>query len=234
MIIDDILLLMNFQSNSKIDELVTAQERLVRFAKKEEMNVVVVLMPESSRSSKSSSKPYGSYERASQIAMDRRKVAEEPMAEGSASSSSIPEFRNKKVKSSNTNTTYSPITGIPPLCHTSLDACVASTNNCSGHGECYKKYSKGSDTKGSCYACGCRATNESMTYANGTKHVWTIAQWGGAACHKKDVSGPFWLITVFTVVLVGLLSWGIGLLFSIGEEKLPGVIGAGVSNNKAR
>jgi len=30
--------------------------------------------------------------------------------------------------------------------------------------------------------------------------------------------------------MIGLVGWGIGLLFSIGEEKLPGVIGAGVSS----
>merc|ERR1711964_507889 len=45
---------------AKIDELMAAQKRLVQFAQKAEMNVVVVLMPESSRTSKSSSKPYGS------------------------------------------------------------------------------------------------------------------------------------------------------------------------------
>jgi hypothetical protein len=31
---------------------------------------------------------------------------------------------------------------------------------------------------------------------------------------------------------MGLVGWGIGMLFSIGEEKLPGVIGAGVSSNR--
>jgi 1,4-dihydroxy-2-naphthoate octaprenyltransferase len=46
------------------------------------------------------------------------------------------------------------------------------------------------------------------------------------------VSVPFWLFFGFTVIMVGILSMSIGLLYSIGEEKLPGVIGAGVSRSK--
>ena len=30
------------------------------------------------------------------------------------------------------------------------------------------------------------------------------------------------------------MSWAIGMMFSVGEEKLPGVIGAGVSSGKSR
>jgi len=32
--------------------------------------------------------------------------------------------------------------------------------------------------------------------------------------------------------MMGLVGWAIGMIFSIGEEKLPGVIGAGVSSNR--
>merc|ERR1712093_458352 len=68
---------------AEIDELMAAQKRLVQFAQKAEMNVVVVLMPESSRTSKSSSKPYGSYDRPSQVSIGkvRRQAAEEPITE---------------------------------------------------------------------------------------------------------------------------------------------------------
>lgn len=71
------------------------------------------------------------------------------------------------------------------------------------------------------------------TFEKGNKQGNRTIHWGGAACQKKDISGPFWLIVGFTVVMIGLVSWAIGMLFSIGEEKLPGVIGAGVSS-KAR
>ncbi len=43
---------------------------------------------------------------------------------------------------------------------------------------------------------------------------------------------PFWLIVGFTVTIIGAISFAIGLLFSVGEERLPGVIGAGVSKSK--
>ena len=207
----------------------SAQQRLIRFAEKEEMNVVVVLMPESSRTLKSPSNPYGKYEIVPSQSPIGRRQAEEPMIEDAFA------LRNKLVKVSNSsdNSTVEPITGVPPLCHTSLDSCISATNNCSGHGECYKKFGNAKvvgDGPGACFACGCVPTNATYTWAAGTKKFHTIEYWGGAACHKKDVSGPFWLIFIFTVVMIGVVGWAIGLLYSIGEEKLPGVIGAGVSS----
>src|SRR5437667_179983 len=74
----------------------------------------------------------------------------------------------------------------------------------------------------SCYACGCEATI--IETNNGIKKTY----WGGSACQKKDVSVPFFLLAGFTIIMVGVVSWAIGLLYSIGEEKLPSVIGAGV------
>lgn len=222
-------LLTNLQNG--IAELMSAQQRLIRFAKNGEMNVVVVLMPESSRSTKSPSNPYGQYEKASQSPIGRRQ-AEEPMIEDAFAA---PKYRNKQVKAadSSDNSTFEPITGVPPLCHSSLDACVSATNNCSGHGACYKKFGNAKDVGDSpsaCFTCGCVPTRFTFTYADGSKKGMTLEYWGGSACQKKDVSSPFWLITIFSVVMVGVVGWGIGLLFSIGEEKLPGVIGAGVSS----
>ena len=146
-------------------------------------------------------------------------------------SSSKPTFYSKQLKTSNASFDDEPITGVPALCYSSLDSCISSTKNCSGHGECYKKYGSADDTDASraCYTCGCIAQNETFSMENG-KRGFIITNWGGAACQKSDVSGPFWLIATFSVVMVGLVSWAIGLLFSIGEEKLPGVIGAGVSS----
>jgi len=209
----------------------SAQQRLIRFARKEEVNVVIVLMPESSRISKSPSNPYGQYETVSQSPIGRRQ-AEEPMIDDASTAS---KYRNKQVKVSDSpdNSTFEPITGVPPLCHSSLDACMSATKNCSGHGECYKKFGNAKDvgdSQGACFACGCIATNATYTWAKGEKKLHTLEYWGGAACQKKDVSGPFWLIFIFSVVMIGVVGWAIGLLFSIGEEKLPGVIGAGVSS----
>src|ERR1700753_76203 len=98
--------------------LMCAKERLIRFANKGEMNVVVVLMPESSRSAKSPSNPYGRYEKVSQSPIGRR-PAEEPMIDAVFTP---PAFRNKQVKVSDSsdNSTVDPvepITGVPPLCH---------------------------------------------------------------------------------------------------------------------
>ena len=205
------------------------------------MNVAVVLMPESSRLTKSRANPYGQYYSPSRtpVGLDRRQVAEEPMtglpAESSSSSSPLTHLKQLQASKISGNSSFEPIKGVPPVCHTSLDSCITSTNNCSGHGACYRKYgnAKEGESIGACFTCGCMATNETFKYANGQRSGFMLTSWGGSACHKRDVSGPFWLIAISSVVMVGLVSWAIGLLFSIGEEKLPGVIGAGVSS-KAR
>lgn len=206
------------------------QSRLTQFVNKEEMNVAIVFMPASTRSSKSSSNPYGTYERGIQGSIGRRDVAEEPMAD--APSSSVPTLRNKKVQDTNSSSKYRPITGIAPLCYSTLETCESQTNSCSGHGECYNNTRRGGG-KGACFSCACQPTMRNFTYAGGAKKAFDIDYWGGGACQKKDVSGPFWLIAISSIILMGLVGWAIGLIFSIGEEKLPGVIGAGVSS-KAR
>ncbi|KAK0117932.1 hypothetical protein ONS95_012244 [Cadophora gregata] len=214
------------KGESQIDELMEAQERFAQFAHKAEMNVLVVLMPQSSRTSKSSSKPYGSYDVPTQVSFGkvRRQAAEEPITEAPVASTP-PTFNSKQLQpfNSSSNSTFKQLPKLPPLCHTSKDSCESSTNSCSGRGTCFKKYST---SKADCFTCGC--SRESFVF--GGKKYFRESSWGGSACHKQDVSGPFWLIGLFTVVIVGIVSWGIGLMYSIGEEKLPGVIGAGVSS----
>ncbi|KAJ3563180.1 hypothetical protein NPX13_g8289 [Xylaria arbuscula] len=63
----------------------------------------------------------------------------------------------------------------------------------------------------------------------GARHWYN---WGGDICQKRDVSTPFWMFAGVTITLVATIAFSIGLLFSVGEEKLPGVIGAGVSRSK--
>ncbi|KAI3395266.1 hypothetical protein diail_1619 [Diaporthe ilicicola] len=116
-------------------------------------------------------------------------------------------------------------------CFTSQNSCATATNNCTGHGTCVDKFAvPGQETREGdkqCFVCSCLSTKKFPDKEN-SKHV----HWGGAYCQKIDVSSPFWLITTTTLVLVGLVSGCIAMLFSIGEEKLPGVIGAGVSRSK--
>lgn len=116
-------------------------------------------------------------------------------------------------------------------CFSSANSCAAATGNCTGHGSCVDKYAvPGRDTPEGgkqCFVCSCLSTKKFPDREN-SKHV----HWGGAYCQKIDVSSPFWLIATTTVVLVGLVGGCITMLFSIGEEKLPGVIGAGVSRSK--
>lgn len=112
-----------------------------------------------------------------------------------------------------------------PACFGSEESCSTSTGNCSGRGSCVNKYAKadGSEGKETCYVCRCLST---------ASDSGSLTHWAGPTCAKKDVSVPFWLFAGFTLVMVGVLSLSIGMLFNVGEEKLPGVIGAGVSRNK--
>ncbi|TGO61761.1 hypothetical protein BOTNAR_0124g00130 [Botryotinia narcissicola] len=183
----------------------TSYERLTKFASKAEMNVIIVLMPESRRGGGS----YGSYTRPSQKKLSSRQQFEEPMAE-------FVDHQVQEAPSSNSSRNNNTVIKTTlPVCHASLDSCIFSTNNCSSMGACYKKYTSQS---GECFACRCGRD---------------LGR-GGSACQKRDISGPFWLIFISSLVLVGLVSWGIGMLYSIGDEKLPGVIGAGVSSGKTR
>ncbi|KAI1205625.1 uncharacterized protein F4807DRAFT_442515 [Annulohypoxylon truncatum] len=115
---------------------------------------------------------------------------------------------------------------ILPSCFTSHNACIAATDSCSGHGDCVNRWGNLEGVKDACFACRCMSTNETDDAGRtGLYH------WGGSACHKRDISTPFWLFAGVTLALVGTVAFAIGLLFNVGEEKLPGVIGAGVSRS---
>ncbi|KAI1638401.1 hypothetical protein F4809DRAFT_261725 [Biscogniauxia mediterranea] len=115
-----------------------------------------------------------------------------------------------------------------PSCFTSHNACVTATNDCSGHGQCIDRWAADASTSSSCFFCRCQAAKE---YDDVYKSE-LLYHWGGGACQKRDVSTPFWLFAGVTIALVSTVAFSIGLLFSVGEEKLPGVIGAGVSRTK--
>jgi len=105
-----------------------------------------------------------------------------------------------------------------PMCYASNSSCEEATQSCSGHGYCHLKHRK-------CYACRCRS--QESRNKDGTNQT---IQWGGAACGKVDVSTPFFILAGLSVSLMMAISWGVRLLFSIGQEELPSVLSAGVTS----
>jgi hypothetical protein len=109
-----------------------------------------------------------------------------------------------------------------PACFNSESSCANTTNNCSRHGSCSEKYP-------GCYTCRCSRKTVRFNDDGTTKSV----QWGGTACEKKDVSVEFWLFASFGIAMTGLVAGAIGLLYIMGAEELPSVIGAGIAGPRA-
>lgn len=128
-------------------------------------------------------------------------------------------------------TDTTPPLGILPTCYSTLSACISTTHNCSGHGSCYRKFTDERNVgKRDCFVCGCKATYR----RDDQDRIVKTTVWAGPACQKKDVSVPFWLLGGLTVLLVSVVAWGIGLLYSMGSEDLPSVIGAGVAGPRVK
>ncbi|KAH6609174.1 hypothetical protein Trco_002520 [Trichoderma cornu-damae] len=117
-----------------------------------------------------------------------------------------------------------PPSGPIPACFDSLDSCISSTGNCSHQGLCLNKFGPADAGGPACFACHCLSTR--------TDEDGPLTHWAGPTCTKKDVSVPFWLFASFTLLMLGALSLSVTMLYNVGEEKLPGVIGAGVSKSK--
>lgn len=152
-----------------------------------------------------------------------------------ASKSGISSAHTSSISSTYTSssTSFSALpTGVIPACHADADLAFSATNNCSGHGSVFKK-SSGRSSGGAkaidCYACRCTAT--SIKHDDGTTKT---IQWGGAACQKKDLSMPFFLLGGITLGLVSVIGFGISLLVQLGQEDLPSVIGAGVAGPRTK
>ncbi|KAF8536228.1 hypothetical protein BDD12DRAFT_890821 [Trichophaea hybrida] len=105
-------------------------------------------------------------------------------------------------------------------CYKTKDVCSNSTNSCSSHGECTK------GTEG-CWSCTCKPSE--LKSDDGHKQV---TYWGGYGCQKRDISVPFNIFFIFTIIIVLVVAWAIGLLYSIGEAELPSVLSAGVTPTK--
>ena len=190
---------------------------LVDFAASGELQTTLVLIPESSR--KSNIKAWST----NPITLKPRQMVEEVMAETDDSPASKPPSPKIPFYPSKAEV------GAIAACYQSKNSCTTATNSCSGHGVCEDRYAKAepSPEDAKCFACRCQGTE-----GTGEKGSHAYTHWAGPTCAKIDVSVPFWLFTGLTIAIVTVLGLAIGLLFSVGEEKLPGVIGAGVSKSK--
>jgi hypothetical protein len=172
------------------------------------------------------SKPYGSYEIPGNR-LQARQAQEAPLT--------LSNTVNVNAETSSTltsATTTATIKTTMPLCYTEEKICIAATNNCSFHGACFRKYKEGGkvdQTGKECWTCGCKPT-----VRTDSKNRTSTTYWGGPACQKEDISAPFLLLAGFTVAIVAAVTWGIGMLYSIGQEPLPSVIGAGVAGPRAQ
>ncbi|KAF2869525.1 hypothetical protein BDV95DRAFT_498359 [Massariosphaeria phaeospora] len=218
------------------------KERIARIleqasAEKEQgFAITVVLMPPSASHSKRSAHPYGTYSLSNGIAT-RREKTEAPLSLASSQPATAPQSSNPNISDLGdlTMTTAAEddnlVLGILPACFETQEVCEKQTRNCSSHGEC-KVLHKGSAGKGErkdCYGCACQATIHHVGEDKGMEGKKKTTHWGGPACQKKDVSVPFFLFASSGIFLAFLISAGIGMLYTMGSEELPSVIGAGVS-----
>ena len=189
----------------------------------------VVLVPPMSSNVKRAEKSYGSYvlPTISSTVPEQQEERLSMLTTPEASSSTSQEIRHSQPHTLNASSL--PKTTLP-VCHSSHELCVATTNGCSGHGRCHRKYTDKDSSPGSdCWSCRC--VPSVRTNADGKVKT---TYWGGPACQKKDISTPFFLLASFSIVMVATVSWGIGLMYSIGQEDLPSVIGAGVTGPRAQ
>ncbi|KAL8766941.1 MAG: hypothetical protein Q9209_006422 [Squamulea sp. 1 TL-2023] len=188
-------------------------------------STIIIMPPSDAKVKRTSTSSYGTYAMPSSQRLQARKgQSEAPLAVPPASQTSLASHHLSTPQTLKASSVPRP--GILPVCQPNLDKLVDVTNNCSGHGTPYLK-GKGEPD---CYACRCSQTVLSRGEGKGVKTI----VWAGPACSKKDVSAPFWLLAGISIAIVATVSWGIGLLFSIGQEDLPSVIGAGVAGPRAQ
>ncbi|KAF4555969.1 Hypothetical protein D9617_2g059350 [Elsinoe fawcettii] len=191
---------------------------LIEQYRREGYDVILIISPK-----QWASKTYYGHFEWPMVTLDKRQVQEKPLEE--ELDTPTPNETISPYKSSNDTT---PLRGILPFCYSSKEACESTTRNCTGHGSCKVAYTQkddAGDEKGvPCYACSCTPTIKENKGGGKKTTVWS-----GPACQKKDVVAPFWLIAGFSILMVFLVSWAVGTIWSMGEEELPSVIGAGVS-----
>ncbi|ETI25962.1 hypothetical protein G647_02739 [Cladophialophora carrionii CBS 160.54] len=193
---------------------------LKHFSATENVESTVLLLPAEKKLKKP--KPNRNHHHNKHAARLAQESEEEERLElPSPSPSSAASFDQIAPPSNTSNTTH-PLPHNVPQCFTSQSQCENVTNTCSGHGSCYKAHAN-------CFKCRCGTTVVRVN-PDGTKKT---VQWGGNACQKKDVSVPFVLFASFGVVMTALVVGAIGMLWSMGSQELPSVIGAGVAGPRA-
>ncbi|KFZ00741.1 hypothetical protein V501_10502 [Pseudogymnoascus sp. VKM F-4519 (FW-2642)] len=204
------------EDSSDFDTFVKSQDSLFSAIEKGDLEATFLLMTPG-QTNRFKKQPWGSYSLpASDSDLRKREQQEQPMSDAVSSSSS------SSSTISGPQPTSTPIGRLPPLCYNTMESCTTSTQNCSGHGKCFRKFGPAEGASGaSCFACKCYGPDPTDKTRKG--------HWGGAACQKQDISAQFWIIAGFSALLIGIVSYAIGMMFSIGSEKLPGVIGAGVA-----
>ncbi|KAH9920152.1 uncharacterized protein B0H18DRAFT_881328 [Fomitopsis serialis] len=100
-------------------------------------------------------------------------------------------------------------------CYSTAETCGNSTSSCSGHGQCVQASKQGR----TCYVCACSATKDTKGQTE---------DWAGSACERKDVSGPFVLLSGTVIALILLVGGSVALLTAIGEQELPSTLTGGV------
>lgn len=198
------------KSNTISETILSVLPSLQVQAKRETQESTILLLPTPSKSGASRLQARESPEEAPLSAPSRQSVAKSSLV-------------SSPLRTLNNSAPYIPPGTFLPFCFASNDSCVNRTNNCSGHGSCYAKHV-------GCYSCKCGTT---IAYYNKDGSFKTV-QWGGAACQKKDVSVPFFLFASFGVAMAALVAGSIGMLYSMGAQELPSVIGAGVAGPKAK
>ncbi|KAF9567926.1 hypothetical protein CPC08DRAFT_625850 [Agrocybe pediades] len=104
--------------------------------------------------------------------------------------------------------------GSVSTCFTSLDSCNNGTSTCSGRGQCVKASKAGK----TCFVCNCGTTK----VGEGNKVKTTY--WAGESCERKDVSGPFVLLSGTVIVIILLIVGSISLLYGVGDQPLPSTL----------
>ncbi|KAH7399305.1 hypothetical protein BKA66DRAFT_545470 [Pyrenochaeta sp. MPI-SDFR-AT-0127] len=215
------------------EEIAKVLSKVNKKAEELEFSVTIVMIPASKPHSKRAAHPWGTYDLPSKAG--RRENPEALLSSNPVPSSSP----NPKVSDLEDFPVIAfaedkgPVRGILPSCFDTLSGCQKQTHNCSSHGECkllHKGRGSGTDRESmDCYGCACTPTVEHVDEDKGMESKRKVTYWGGPACQKKDISVQFWLFVGTGVMLAFLVSSGIGMLYSMGGEELPSVIGAGVS-----
>lgn len=214
-------MLIDLQNHAPLQTLIDNFHILRQHIATSDLEATFVLLPESTRASTHTSwaAPNALRSRAEAVLTDAQTKVVVAPGSGGQDLSSVPGFSDAAAK-------------FNLGCFTSFNSCVTATSNCTGHGVCVDKYaasrSDGKEGDRQCFVCSCKSTRSYPDDEKNDQHT----HWGGAYCQKIDISSPFWLLVGTSVLLIGIVTGSIGLLFSVGEEKLPGVIGAGVSRSK--